>query len=199
MAILLRTGTAGRSAVEIADELIGRFGSLDGLARADTREMARVKGIGRTKAVQIKAAFELGTRWARDRAEPLPMDSPEQVEAFWGEEMRLLDYESLRVIVLDARYRLKVCKEISRGTLNETVAHPRDVLEAVLLGRGYGFIIVHNHPSGDPAPSRADHAFTLQVREASRLMQVHFIDHIILGKPTATRPGYYSFRHAGYV
>lgn len=199
MAILLRTGTAGRSAVEIADELIGRFQSLDGLARADVRDLARVKGIGRTKAVQIKAAFELGTRWARDRAEALPMDSPELVEAFWGEEMRLLDYESLRVIVLDTRCRLKGSKEVSRGTVNETTAHPRDVLEPVVLVRGYGFILVHNHPSGDPSPSQADHRFTLQVREAARLLQVKFLDHIILGKPTDTRPGYYSFRLAGYL
>lgn len=199
LAILLRTGTAGRSAVEIADDLLAKFQSLDRLARAEVRQIAKVKGVGPAKAVQIKAAFELGTRWARDRTESLPMDRPEQVEAFLGDELRLLDYESLRVLILDARLKLREVKEISRGSLNETTAHPRDVMEAVVLGRGYGFVLVHNHPSGDPAPSAADQAFTLRLREAAQLLQVQFVDHVIIGRAGATRPGFYSFAQAGYL
>jgi DNA repair protein RadC len=199
VAILLRTGMAGRSAIVIADELLTTFQSLDRLARADAREISKIKGIGRTKAIQIKAAFELGTRWARDRAGGQPMEGPIHVEAFLGEEMRKLDYESLRVLALDARLQLKEIKEISRGTVNETTAHPRDVIEVAVRNRAYGFILVHNHPSGDPSPSHADMEFTSRLKQAAQLMQIQFHDHIILGKATASRPGYYSFREKGYI
>jgi DNA repair protein RadC len=199
LAILLRTGMAGRSAVDIADEMLNTFQSLDRLARADVREIARIKGIGPTKAVQLKAAFELAGRWARDRTATIPMEGPVHVEAYMGEEMRQLDYESLRVLVLNSRLQLKEMKEISRGTLNETTAHPRDVLEVAVLSRGYGFLVVHNHPSGDPSPSKADHEFTLRVRQSAQLLQIEFLDHIILGKPTPHRAGYYSFKEAGYL
>lgn len=199
LAILLRTGTKGRSAVEIGDELLARYPSLDHLARADVRDIAKVKGVGPTKAVQIKTAFELAARWAKDRTASIPLDTPARVEEFLGDELRQIDYESLRVLVLDAKLRLKDMKEISRGTINETTAHPRDVLEVAIAVRGFGFLLVHNHPSGDPAPSSADLAFTVRVREAANLLQVRLIDHIILGKPTATRPGHYSFKDAGYL
>jgi DNA repair protein RadC len=199
LAILLRTGMAGRSAVQVADELLVHFQSLDRLARAEVQEIARIKGVGRTKAVQIKAAFELAARWAKDRTEALPMRSPWDIEAYLGEELRQLERESLRVLVLDTRLRLKQAREISRGTVNETTAHPRDVLEPVIAERGYGFVLVHNHPSGDPSPSHADLLFTQRVRDAAQLLQVQFHDHVILGKPTADRPGFYSFREAGYL
>lgn len=189
----------GVSAVTLAEGIMARYPTLDGLARADVRELSKIKGVGRTKAIHIKAAFELAGRWSKSLHAGLPLDTPARIQAYLGDEMRQLDHESLRVLCLNTKLQLKEQKEISRGTVNETTAHPRDVLEVAILNRAYGIILVHNHPSGDPAPSNADLDFTLRLKQAAQTMQVHLIDHIILGKPAATHPGYYSFKEAGYL
>jgi len=199
LAILLNTGLKGTSVVQLADRILSEYQTLDRLARADVRQLVKIKGIGKAKAIHIKAAFELAGRFSKSQHIDLPMQSPAQVQAFLGDELRQLDHESLRVLCLDAKLNLKEQKEISRGTVNETTAHPRDVLEVAILNRAYGIILVHNHPSGDPSPSSADYDFTLRVREAAQTMQINLIDHIILGKSTAQRAGYYSFKEAGYL
>ncbi|MDX6767866.1 MAG: DNA repair protein RadC [Candidatus Methylacidiphilales bacterium] len=199
LAILLNTGLKGTSVLQLAEQMLVQYQTLDRLARADVRELARIKGIGPAKATHIKAAFELAGRFSKSLHTEIPMDRPSLVQACLGDEMRQLDYESLRVLCLNAKLHLKEQKEISRGTVNETTAHPRDVLEVAILNRAYGIVLVHNHPSGDPSPSNADLDFTLRLKEAARTMQVHLVDHIILGKPTAQRAGYYSFKEAGYL
>lgn len=199
LAILLRTGLQGKSAIAIGDELLARYDGLERLARADVRELSSIKGIGPAKAVQLKAAFELGARLARATVESQPVASPQDVERLLGAEMRLLGQESLRVILLNTRLRLIAVKELSRGSTNETVSHPRDVMEAAVLHRAYGFILAHNHPSGDPAPSSADHEFTIRLRDAARIMKVQFIDHVILGSPAPGRAASYSFKESGYL
>jgi DNA repair protein RadC len=199
LAILLNTGLKGISVVQLADQILAQYQTLDRLARADVRELVKIKGIGKAKAIHIKAAFELGARFSKSQHIEQPMQTPAQVQALLGDEMRQLDHESLRVLCLDAKLMLKQQKEISRGTVNETTAHPRDVLEVAILSRAYGIILVHNHPSGDPSPSSADYDFTLRLKEAARTMQINLIDHIIIGKSTAQRSGYYSFKEAGYL
>lgn len=199
LAILIRTGMKGTSAVALSEQLLSRYRTLDHLARVSARELAKIKGLGMAKAVQLKAAFELGVRLSRSRALEQPVETPQDVQRLLGEEMRQLPHESLRVLVVNTRLKLVAVEELSRGTINETVAHPRDILRHALLHRAYGIILVHNHPSGDPAPSPADLDFTLGLKEAAQLLQVYFIDHIILGSASDVDRGYYSFKETGYL
>lgn len=199
IAIILRVGVTGKSAVRLGEELLQRASVLDGLCRLSVEDITSIKGLGRAKACQLKAAFELGARLASVRVKAFPVETPQQVMGLLGDEMRLLDIESLRVIAVNSRLHVKVVEEVSRGTVNETVAHPRDVVRVGLMHKAYGILLVHNHPSGDPRPSSADLDFTLQVRDAARLLQIEFLDHVILGAPGEGRDAYYSFKEAGYL
>lgn len=199
LAILIRTGTKGKSAIVIGEEMLIRYQTLDNLSKTPAQELAKIKGLGMTKAVQLKAAFELAVRLSRSQALDQPVEGPGDVQRLLGEEMRQLPHESLRVIAVNTRLKMLAIQEISRGTINETVAHPRDVLRVGLMHQAYGIILVHNHPSGDPSPSAADLAFTLLVRDAAKLMQIEFLDHIILGSLSEGEKGYYSFKESGYL
>jgi DNA repair protein RadC len=200
LAILIRTGLQGKSALALAEEILTTYPTLDELCRVPSKKLAGIKGIGMAKAVQLKACFELAARLAGSRRREVPMDTPDKVEAYLGTRLRMLDHETLHVLVLDTRLRLKGEKQVSNGTLNETPAHPRDILGVAIDHNGYGFILVHNHPSGDPAPSPADLEFTRRMRDAAQLMEIPMLDHVILGRATEARPkSYYSFREAGYL
>lgn len=199
IAIILSSGVPGNSAIGVGQELLAKAGGLDGLCRLSVQDIKEIKGIGNARATQLKAVFELGSRVAAERVKSLPVETPEQISALLGEEMRQLDYESLRVVVVNARLRVKAVEEVSKGTINETVAHPRDVVRVCLIHREYGFVLVHNHPSGDPRPSSADLDFTLKIRDAARLLQVEFLDHVILGIAGDGHEPYYSFKEAGYL
>ena len=118
LAILLRTGTSGRPVLELADFLLTHFGSLEALSRASVGELAKIKGIGQAKAIGLKAAFALAARLARSEAEARAIETAEDVARLLGEEMRLLDYESVRVICLNTKHMVLAVEEISRGTLN---------------------------------------------------------------------------------
>lgn len=199
IAILLRTGVKGANAVDVGRELIRQFGSLSGLTRASVQELAAVHGVGPAKATQLAAAFELGTRLARESLAGTPLDTPARIYELLGTEMRQLGKESLRVVTLDTKLRLLRTEEISLGSLNECLAHPREILRPVVLQNAFAFILVHNHPSGDPAPSDADRRLTIRIADAARLMQVNFSDHVIIGSPAPGRPSYFSFREAGIL
>ena len=113
--------------------------------------------------------------------------------------MRRLDRESLRVVLLDTRFRLIAISEISKGTLNESLAHPREIFKPAISHSAYAFILVHNHPSGDPAPSDVDLRLTRRVAECARMLQIQFLDHLVIGSPHQDRPGYFSFKEAGIL
>jgi DNA repair protein RadC len=199
IAILLRTGLKGVNAVDLARQLIQKFGTLSELSRATVRDIAKVKGVGPTKAVQLAAAFGLATRLARETIGRAPLDKPELVYELLGAEMRQLEKESLRVVLLDTKLRLMKVEEVSLGSLNECLAHPREILRPAISHNAYGFILVHNHPSGDPAPSEADRRLTVRISEAARLLQVTLFDHLIVGAPAQGRLPYFSFREAGVI
>lgn len=200
IAILLRTGMQGKSAVVLGEEILSKYSSLDNLRRASVGELSKIKGIGMTKAVQLKAAFELASRLSASKRSELPIETPDDIWQLLGDEMRMLPYESLRVIALNSKLRLIAVKEISRGILNETVAHPREIFRAAMENHAYGVVIVHNHPSGDPAPSASDLKLTEELRKAAQILQIHLLDHIILGTPSEKQPkAYYSFKEAGYL
>ncbi len=199
IAILLRTGIPGANAVDIGRQLILHFGSLAALSRASLKELAKIKGVGPTKAVQLAAAFGLASRLARESLADIPLDSPARIFELLGAEMRQLGKESLRVVLLDSKLRLLRVEQVSLGSLNECLAHPREILRPAILHNAHAFILVHNHPSGDPAPSDADRRVTIRLVEAARMLQVNFFDHIILGSPAENRAPYFSFRDAGVI
>jgi DNA repair protein RadC len=199
IAILLRTGVVGANAVEVARELLEKYGSLAGLSRCTVDELSKIRGVGPAKAVQLVAAFGLGQRLARETLSNQKLDSPELIHELVGAELRMLRKESLRVILLDTRYHLIRIEEISRGSINESIAHPRDVFRPALISSAYAVIVVHNHPSGDASPSQTDHSLTRRLAEAAELLQIKLLDHIIVGAPSEGSPGYFSFKEAGVL
>jgi DNA repair protein RadC len=199
IAILLRTGVPGANAVEVARQLLERFSSLSGLSRCTVKEIESIRGIGAAKAIQLVAAFGLGQRLANERLSRQKLDSPELVHDLVAAEMRTLHKESLRVILLDTRYHLLRMEEVSLGSVNESIAHPRDVFRPAVISSAYAVIVVHNHPSGDPSPSQSDHSLTRRLAEAAELLQIKLLDHIIIGAPAEGRLPYFSFKEAGVL
>ncbi len=199
IAILLRTGIRGKNAVEVGGEILAKYQTLGGLCRARAQELAKIRGIGLAKAVQLAAAFKLAERMAKEKLSRHKIDSPELVNEFFGAEMRALQKESLRVLLLDTRYHLIAAEEVSRGSVNESIAHPREIFRPALLASAYAIIVVHNHPSGDPSPSAADHNLTRRLADAAELMQIKLLDHVIIGSPAEGRASYFSFKEAGVL
>src|SRR5277367_3318809 len=200
LAILLRTGTSGRPVLELADFLLTHFGSLEALSRAPVGELSKIKGIGEAKAIGLKAAFALAARLARSEAEARAIDTAEDVARLLGEEMRLLDFESVRVICLNTKHKVLAVEEVTRGTLNESLFHPREAFRPALARQAHAVILVHNHPSGNPQPSDADLQVTRRMKEAGELLQVELLDHVILGAPRAgVEKNYFSFKNEGLL
>jgi DNA repair protein RadC len=199
LAILLRTGVPGCNVVELAQKLLHRYGTLAQLSRCPVAELSSFKGVGPAKALHLAAAFGLGTRLAAEKAISEPLNHPEAIYQLLGTEMRLLDRESLRVVLLDTRFHLIAIREISKGTLNESLAHPREIFKPAISHSAYAFVLVHNHPSGDPTPSDNDLRLTRRVAECARLLQIQFLDHVILGSPQEARTGYFSFKEAAVL
>jgi len=199
LAILLRTGIPGCNVVELAQKLLQRYGTLAQLSRCPVAELSSFKGVGPAKALHLAAAFGLGTRLAAEEVISEPLNHPEAIYRLLGAEMRLLDRESLRVVLLDTRFHLIAIREISKGTLNESLAHPREIFKPAISHSAYAFVLVHNHPSGDPTPSDNDLRLTRRVAECARLLQIQFLDHLILGSPQEGRTGYFSFKEAGVL
>ncbi len=199
LAIFLRVGVKGESAIQVGQRLLTTHGSLGALGRLDLAHLASERGLGLAKAAQLAAAFELGARVAREQTTSVALDSPGAAYELFAPQMRHLARESLRIALVDSRLRASRCLTVSDGTLNETVAHPRDILQPVILHRAYGFILVHNHPSGDPSPSRADRDLTKRLAAAAGLLQVTLLDHIIIGCPSPHHDPYFSFKEAGML
>lgn len=199
LAIFLRVGVKGESAIDVGQRLLTTHGGLGALGQLDMTQLAAEHGLGLAKAAQLTAAVELGARVARERSRREPLDSPERVYEAFAPQMRHLPCESLRLALLDTRLRATRFVTISDGTVNETIAHPRDVLHPAVLHLAHGFILVHNHPSGDPSPSRADRDLTRRLVEAAALLQVNFLDHLIVGRPSDQHEAYFSFQEAGLM
>ena len=198
LAVFFSTGTRGKSAIELGRELLGRYGSLRNLSRAVSAELECLEGIGPAKASLLAAVFEFGHRLAREPRKDRALTSPEEVFDLVGPEMQSLAQESVRVILLNHRKRLIHVSEVFRGTGNESFANPPEILRRAVGLSAHAIILVHNHPSGDPSPSRADHEVTRRMKVACEAIGVEFTDHIIIGCPTGSRgEGYFSFREAG--
>ena len=188
IAILLRTGMKGTSVVQLAQEILVKFRTLPELAAAPVEEIARVKGVGETKAIQLKAAFELARRLSESsRGKQHIVSSPEDAAAAVREDMRILDREEFRVLLLNTKNGLIKKSEVSRGSLNASIVEPREVFKDAIAVSAASMILVHNHPSGDPTPSSEDIAVTKRLVKAGDLLNIAVLDHIILGHRTTKR------------
>jgi DNA repair protein RadC len=200
IAILLRTGRQGQSAVQIAEELLKRFGTLETLSRASLKELRQVKGIGPDKAIALKSAFTLAARMAQEmQGEPALLDTPERVADFLRDENRAYEVEKFQAVLLNSRRKLIKVEHISVGLVDSILVHPREVFRAAIAANACALVLVHNHPSGDPMPSEADIRVTRDLIRAGQLLKIEVIDHVILGQRTqANQKGYASLRELGF-
>ncbi len=184
LALIIRTGDSSskNSAVDLARSLLSRFGSLRELAMASINELCQQPGIGPAKAAEIQALFQIARRFVDQRLQPgQPYRSSQ--DAFHHFHERLCDYrkEVFLALLLDSKNRLIREVQISEGSLSASIVHPREVFAPVLRESAAAVLFVHNHPSGDPTPSREDIDITKRLKEVGDLMGVRVLDHIIIG------------------
>ena len=196
LAIVLGSGGRGRSALRIGQDILGGArGSLRQLAMRPVADLTTHAGVGRARAVVIHAALELGRRMAAEhRDESTPVRSPRDVVGIFAPRLEDLPVEEFHVAVLDAQHRLERDITVTRGILNSSLVHPREVFREAIAERAAAIILVHNHPSGDPSPSADDRNVTDQLVAAGRLLDIPVHDHVIIG-----RGRYTSFAEAGLL
>ncbi len=199
LAIFINTGLKGENAIQIGTRLLNDYKNLRTLSRRTAKELSEDRGLGPAKAAHIAAAFELGRRAAKEDVIEKKMDEPQLVYDFLGADMAQLNQEVLHILVLNTRMKLVHDEVLHKGTVNESLAHPRDIIGCALKHNAHAFILAHNHPSGDPSPSEADRQLTRRIRDAAELMKIIFADHIIVGAPRAGAKPYFSFREAGML
>lgn len=200
LALFINTGNKEENAIQMAQRLLREYQTLRNIARRSGKELSSFfKGLGPAKAALIAAAFELGRRVSQEEIRERPLNKPELVFQYLEGEMSHLGFETLRILVLNTRLHLVHDEMLFQGSLNESIAHPREILRAAIIHRGFAFILAHNHPSGDPNPSEADRRFTRRIKEASDWLQIDFVDHLIVGAPRPKGAAYFSFKEAGLL
>ncbi len=199
ISLFIATGSRGRSSLDIAREILRNYGGLGALGAMPASALAMEPGIGLAKASTMAAAFELGARVAREQINSIPLDTPELIYRYFAPQLQHLPQEQVLVVGLDTRLRHLCTSVVSTGTVNEATAHPREILRPVVIRAAYAFILIHNHPSGDPSPSRADCSVTTRMVQAADLMQIRFVDHVIVGRSEGGRTPYFSFRESGVI
>jgi DNA repair protein RadC len=182
LAILIGTGKGGRSVLEVAGRLLGvTEGSLRRLAQRPRAELLRIDGVGPAKAARLLAAFELGARLAREERPPVQrIREPDDVVRLFAGRLRDLTVEEFHLVALDSQSQVLREVLVTRGLLNSSLVHPREVFRAAIAEAAAGIIVVHNHPSGDPTPSAEDRAVTQQLAAAGRLLDLPLYDHVII-------------------
>jgi len=184
LALLLRTGTTGINVVELAESLLLQYSSLSALSRASAAELQEIHGIGKEKAKILKAALELARRMTQESVGENPrIASPEEAAAVLRERARGLDREIFWVLLLDIKNRLMASPiEVSKGILNASLVHPREIFKPAFQYSAANLILAHNHPSGDPSPSAEDIRLTKKLVEAGKTVEIKVLDHIIIGR-----------------
>ncbi len=195
LAILLRTGYKEETAINLAETVIEKAEGLRYLPDYTLEELEKIKGMGPAKAVQLKAALELGRRITSTlRPDSLSLTSPHDVASFLMEEMRYYKKEYFKIILLDTKNFIISLEEISVGSLNTSIVHPREIFHLPIKKSAAAIILVHNHPSGDPQPSREDLNVTNRLVEAGKILGILVLDHIIVGEEK-----YLSFKEMGFM
>lgn len=187
LAVCLRHGTAGASALELARDLLGRFGGLRGLFAAPVGELVRTRGVGPARVAELRAMGELARRAL---AEPLArgavISDPEAVHRWLRLRLRDLQHELFALLLLDARHQVIRFEALFRGTIDGASVHPREVVRTALAHGAAAVVLVHNHPSGVAEPSRADVRITARLKAALELVDVRVLDHLVVGDAEVT-------------
>lgn len=182
IAIFLRVGVKGQSAVELAQTLLDHFGSLHALLNANQEEFCQIKGLGQAKYVQFKALLELSHRHFKSELSKGPsFNNPEKVVRYLEHSLAFKNRESFIVLLLDQQHQLIHSETLFTGTLNQSQVHVREVLKSALDHHAAAVILAHNHPSGDPTPSQSDIQLTQTLTKALQLIEIRTLDHIIIG------------------
>jgi DNA repair protein RadC len=195
LALVIGRGIPKKSVMNIAQELLARFGNIKAIGQATIEELSQIKGIGLAKAAQIKACFELGKR---EDLEPelinFDIKNPEAVVKAIRASIKDKAKEHFKLILLNPRNKIIGISTISIGTLNASLVHPREVFKDAIVHSAASVVLAHNHPSGDPEPSEDDLTITKRLTEAGKILGVEVIDHIIVGKN-----GFFSFKEKGLI
>jgi DNA repair protein RadC len=195
LAIFLRTGVAGKSAVDLARDCLHQFNGLRGLFAASLSEFAQVKGLGKAKYAQLQAVFELSRRAAVEQLrDAAAFTSPQRVRDYLSLMLGQSQVEVFVALFLDTQNRLISSEELFHGTLTQTAVYPREVVKQALARNAAAVIFAHNHPSGTPRPSEADLSLTRQLKQALTLIDVRVLDHFIVAGPVV-----YSFAEHGQI
>lgn len=195
MAIILRTGTKNESVLQLAQRLIKEFQGLRMLMNASLEELTKIKGVGEAKAIQLLAAIELGKRIANMKNEErYVIRSPEDGANYVMEEMRFLTQEHFVCLFLNTKNEVIHKQTIFIGSLNASIVHPRELFKEAFRRSAASMICLHNHPSGNPEPSREDIEVTKRLVECGRILGVDVLDHIIIGDKR-----YVSLKEKGYL
>lgn len=183
LAILLRVGVKGENAVQLGQRLLQQFGGLIGIHRASLAEVQNQRGVGAAKAAQIKAAIELGRRMSREAPEErAAVHSPKDAADLVQYAMAALLHEELWVLLMDTRNRVLAIEKIYKGSLNASMVRVGELFKTALQRSAAAIILVHNHPSGDPAPSPEDLSLTRAAQQAGKLLDVEVLDHLVIGQ-----------------
>ena len=195
LALVLGSGARGRDVLELANGVLEHGRGLHGLTRAAAADLRRIPGVGSARAAQVLAAIELGRRTLmRTHADRPRLNTPRQLASYLLPQYGARPVEQFGIVMLDTKHRLLQIRLVSTGSLDSTVAHPREVFREAIAGRAAAIVLFHNHPSGDPHPSADDVALTARLAEAGQVVGIDVIDHLILADQR-----YYSFMEAGQL
>jgi len=195
LAIILGVGSEKQTALDLSEKLLQRFGSLRALESASLKEICKIKGIGKAKATRIKACLEIGKRFIQKKDTPtkIILDS-KTIFDLYKLSFSSLKQETFVLLVLNSRNQVTKEKEIFRGSLNASMVHPREIFREAIKESACSVVFIHNHPSGDPTPSRADILITERLKETGKVVGISVLDHIIVGEEK-----YYSFADQGLI
>ena len=198
LSVVIRTGSQGERAVELARRVLKSLPGerLGGLFQVSLEQLQQIHGIGRVKAIQLKCMAEFSRRMVRSQIPPsqLCCNEPEQVAAYFMPQMRFLETEQVRLLILNGKNTLITERILSEGTFTASVSSPREIFYFAVKHGAVRILLLHNHPSGDPTPSRADMVTTKRIADSGRLLGIELVDHIIVGDNR-----YISFRASGFL
>lgn len=181
LALVIRHGTSGASALDLSEEIILKTGGLNGLAKSDINDLCKIKGISKVKALELLVPFEIARRSSLEEvSNTASLDKPEKIVSWLKKEIGYETREHFLVIFLDTSFHIINYKCLFIGTINASLVYPRDIIKEAILCNSTQIIIAHNHPSGSLNPSEADILITKKIIEAAKLMDIRIIDHIIV-------------------
>jgi DNA repair protein RadC len=193
LAIVLNTGIKGETVIDLAQRLLVEHDGLAELARADLEDLRRTRGLGEAKAAKLKATLELARRISASQPQDRPqIKAPDDVFLLLGSEMSMLEQEQLRVLLLDSKNRVMRVVTVYQGSVNSAQVRVAELFRDAIRSNAPALIMVHNHPSGDPAPSRADAHVTAEAARAGELLGIEVVDHVVIGTT-----GFASLRREG--